>query len=295
MKYQYYLDLLDLKDDDNLNEEIINKQYKKMALKCHPDKGGSNQDFIDIQEARDNLLEYIKIKKEIYNEENIFGSIFNNVLNSFSNDSQREIIKNNMINKMINKIENISFNFISLLEKEHIYQIYKILSINKNLWNIDNNILEKMKNILTERMKKEKIIILNPSLSDIYENNIYKLIYDGHTFCVPLWHSEMYFDINEEELIIKILPDFDDTTWVDDKNNIHYYYRLPITNDILNDEFIKIQHYKKELFIPRERLKLKKYQTYTFENEGISTINENNIYDIDDKSNLIIHIHMNEK
>ena len=65
MKYQYYLDLLDLKDDDNLNEEIINKQYKKMALKCHPDKGGSNQDFIDIQEARDNLLEYIKIKKEI--------------------------------------------------------------------------------------------------------------------------------------------------------------------------------------------------------------------------------------
>lgn len=291
MKYQYYLDLLDLKDDDNLNEEIIKKQYKKFALKCHPDKGGCAEDFHEIQEAYENLLEYIKIKKEVYNEENLFGSILNNLFKSFSNDSQKEIIKNNMINK----IENISFNFISLLEKEHIYQIYKILSINKNLWNIDNNILEKMKNILTERMKKEKIIILNPSLSDLYENNIYKLNYENQTFFVPLWHSEVYFDLNEEELIIKILPEFNDNMWVDDKNNIHFYYMLPITNDILNDEFITIEHYKKELFIPREQLKLKKYQTYTFEKEGISKINENNLYDIDDKSNLIIHIHINEK
>jgi len=291
MKYQYYLDLLDLKDDDNLNEEIIKKQYKKFALKFHPDKGGCAEDFHEIQEAYENLSEYIKIKNEFNNEDNLFG-IFNNLfLKSFTNDSQREIIKNNMINK----IEYLSFNFISLLEKEHIYQIYKILSINKNLWNIDNNILEKMKNILTERMKKEKIIILNPSIKDLYENNIYKLIYENQTFFVPLWHSEVYFDINDEELIIKILPEFDDNTWVDDKNNIHYYYMLPITNDILNNDFITIQHYKKELFIPRERLKLKKYQTYNFENEGISKINEKNLYDIDDKSNLIIHIHMNEK
>jgi len=291
MKYQYYLNLLELIDDDNLNEEIIKKQYKKFALKCHPDKGGSSEDFQEIQEAYENLLEYIKIKKEVYNEETIFGSIFNTLLKYVSNKSQREHIKNNIINK----IENISFNFLSLLDKDHIYQIYKVLSINKKLWNIDNNILDKIKNILTERMKKEKIIILNPSIKDLYENNIYKLSYEDQTFFVPLWHSEMYFDINNEELIIKIFPEFEDNTWIDDKNNIHYYYKLPITDEILNDEFIKIQHYKQELFIRREHLKLKKYQTYTFENEGISKINENNLYDIDDKSNLIIHIHMIEK
>ncbi len=291
MKYKYYLDLLDLNDDENLNEELINKQYKKYALKYHPDKGGSNEDFVDIQEARSNLLEYIKVKREVYNDEESFGSIFNNMFKTFSNKTQREFIRKNMINK----IENISFNFISLLDKEHIFQIYKIFSINKNLWNIDDNILDKLKNILTERTKKENIIILNPSISDLYENNIYKLIYDGETFCVPLWHSEVYFDVNDEELIVKILPDLDDNIWLDEKNNIHHYFKLSLTNELLQRESVIIEHYKQEFIIPTEKLKIKKYQTYTFYNNGISLINESDMYDINDKSNLIFHIHMVEK
>ena len=291
MKYKYYLDLLDLNDDENLNEELINKQYKKYALKYHPDKGGSNEDFVDIQEARSNLLEYIKVKREVYNDEDSFGSIFNNMFKTFSNKTQREFIRKNMINK----IENISFNFISLLDKEYIFQIYKIFSINKNLWNIDDNILDKLKNILTERTKKENIIILNPSISDLYENNIYKLIYDGETFCVPLWHSEVYFDVNDEELIVKILPNLDDNIWLDEKNNIHHYFKLSLTNELLQTENIIIEHYNQEFIIPIEKLKIKKYQTYTFYNNGISLINESDMYDINDKSNLIFHIHMVEK
>lgn len=291
MKYKYYLDLLDLKDDENLNEELINKQYKKYALKYHPDKGGSNEDFVDIQEARSNLLEYIKVKREVYNDEESFGSIFNNMFKTFSNKTQREFIRKNMINK----IENISFNFISLLDKEYIFQIYKIFSINKNLWNIDDNILDKLKNILTERTKKENIIILNPSISDLYENNIYKLIYDGETFCVPLWHSEVYFDVNDEELIVKILPNLDDNIWLDEKNNIHHYFKLSLTNELLQRESVIIEHYKQEFIIPTEKLKIKKYQTYTFYKNGISIINESDMYDINDKSNLIFHIHMVEK
>ena len=291
MKYKYYLDLLDLNDDENLNEETINKQYKKYALKYHPDKGGSSEDFIDIQEARSNLLEYVKVKKEVYNDEDSLGSIFNNIFKTFSNESQREFIKKNMINK----IENISFNFISLLDKEHVFQIYKVLSINKNLWNIDNNILDKLKNILTERTKKENIIILNPSISDLYENNIYKLMYDGQTFCVPLWHSEVYFDVNDEELIVKILPNLEENIWLDEKNNIHYYFKLSLTNELLHKENIIIEHYNQEFSIPTEQLKIRKYQTYTFYNKGISLINENDMYDINDKSNFIFHIHLVEK
>lgn len=34
----------------------IKKQYHKLSLKCHPDKGGTNEDFIKLNNSYNNLL-----------------------------------------------------------------------------------------------------------------------------------------------------------------------------------------------------------------------------------------------
>lgn len=45
---------LKLQPPKSLNE--IKKQYHKLSLKCHPDKGGTNEDFIKLNNSYNNLM-----------------------------------------------------------------------------------------------------------------------------------------------------------------------------------------------------------------------------------------------
>jgi hypothetical protein len=45
---------------DNLDLESIKKEYKKLAIKYHPDRGGSTQDMAKINVAYDKIINYYK-------------------------------------------------------------------------------------------------------------------------------------------------------------------------------------------------------------------------------------------
>jgi len=50
--------ILKLQPPKNKNE--IKKQYHKLSLKCHPDKGGSNEEFIKLNNSYNNLIMLLK-------------------------------------------------------------------------------------------------------------------------------------------------------------------------------------------------------------------------------------------
>jgi len=49
------LKVLNLESEDGLDEKKINKTYRKLAMKHHPDRGGDEKDFIKIKTAHDFL------------------------------------------------------------------------------------------------------------------------------------------------------------------------------------------------------------------------------------------------
>ncbi len=48
---------------DSCTSEEVNKIYRKLVLKHHPDKGGKQEDFIEITEAKNKCLQYFESKK----------------------------------------------------------------------------------------------------------------------------------------------------------------------------------------------------------------------------------------
>jgi hypothetical protein len=48
--------ILGIKPDDALNREVVKKAYRKMAMKHHPDHGGSAEQFNKIKQAYDHLI-----------------------------------------------------------------------------------------------------------------------------------------------------------------------------------------------------------------------------------------------
>lgn len=137
-----------------------------------------------------------------------------------------------------------------------------------------------------------KKITLTPSINDILSNNVRQLNYDSNIYFVPLWHDEVIFDSKDKDLIVTCKPILPDNMYIDLNRNIHIKLNIKYTSLIGE----KIYHFniadtsKYEINI--ESLYIKDYQVYILKNKGISKINMNNIYDIENKHDIFAHIYL---
>lgn len=72
MDFKPYYDLLELDIEDNPTASQINRAYRKLALKVHPDKGGDILEFKKIQEA----VEILTSKLEEDEKEKLYETIY---------------------------------------------------------------------------------------------------------------------------------------------------------------------------------------------------------------------------
>ena len=181
------------------------------------------------------------------------------------------------------------------LDKQKAIELYQLLYKYKHILYISNEILELVSLIIKEKYKNDRIFILKPSLKDIIEHNIYKLYVDKELYYVPLWHNELYFDSpNGSDIIVLCQPKLPSNINIDENNNIYYEIFIQIeselSNLIKNDKFVSIELGDKWFSIPLNKLHLKEEQLYIFKGQGISQILENNIYNVNIKSDIIIKI-----
>jgi hypothetical protein len=286
-----------------------------MALKYHPDKNGnsfeSNEKFKLIHEAYEILKSEINISdenipdtnEEIKNNEpnNSFNSgytyLLNLVIEEFLKGKYNDVITTtikNIINDIINGCKEITLKLFEEMDQEKIIGLYTFLSTYKNILPIKDDILNKIKNIIREKYKDFEFYILNPSLNDLFHNNIYKLEIDNQIYFVPLWHNELYFDNSNEkdDIIVRCIPDLPDNIYIDDDNNIIIEISVLFNFSLLNEKYITTNICNNLFEIPINELFIRQQQIYIFKKRGISKIIENDIYNVDDKSDIIFRINM---
>ena len=125
------------------------------------------------------------------------------------------------------------------------------------------------------------------------------LLHNGLLFLVPLWHNECYFDCSScdtdsssGEIIVICEPGLPEHITIDDNNNICIEVKMNInmvTKMILDEDFMSINIGEKTLSIPIANLYMKREQYYIIQNEGLSKI-KTDIYDVSEKSDIIVHI-----
>ena len=277
-----------------LTNDILKKQYHLKSLQHHPDKNGntliSNEKFREINEA------YLFLKSSINerdNDEELCPTNYIDLLNLFMN----EFANKKLINELKDIILNCSYTIFEKLSKSYSLELYCFLLKNKDIFHISSESLLIMFDIINK--KEIQIIILNPTIDDLFENNIYKLIYKNSLYLVPLWHSEVYFDDNDEkptnneygvEFVVKCFPTLPNTTFIDEDNNFIVNIEILFEVDLLNKNGVYFKLGKKQFCVPMNELCVSRTQTYTFKNQGISKIKDDEIYNIEDKSDVIVII-----
>lgn len=281
----------------------IKKNYHKLALLHHPDKNNNSPEsckkFQSIQMAYELVNnELIQIQnEEKYNEDPESNDSYNDLLQIFIVNLIGE--KNTGVIIKIMKGIALDYKNASLdkifteIDRDTALVIYNFLIKYQNILHIDNNSLDIILEKIKEKYKNILLYKLNPTLNDLLENNIYKLVIKENTYYCPLWHSELYFDDIErgdESLIVQCIPDLPDNIEIDDNNNLIVTLEKSLNISLLENTSIKLNIGKNVYDIPLDHLKLKKEQIYVFYKCGISHIDENNIYNIENKGDIIVKI-----
>jgi hypothetical protein len=304
MNYKIAFEILEIdmsnKKYSDINLEYLKKQYHKLALQNHPDKNGNTKESKEKFQAINEAYEYLK--REINckeNDEKSISTVYVDILQSFLseifagkyNDKFYEIVKNIIIKKIPNKL-------FKDLNKEMAFDVYNFLSKYKNILYINQELLDNLMEIVKKKYEDVmEYYKLNPSIDDLFENNVYKLYVNDQLFLVPLWHNELYFESSElnnfKEIIVSCEPELSKNIKIDEDNNliVKVEFNLnEIPNLIKNDGNIFFNIGKKEFNIPVNKLYMKKNQYYSIKNEGLSKINENDIYDVSNKSDIFVNI-----
>ena len=107
---------------------------------------------------------------------------------------------------------------------------------------------------------------------------------------IPLWHHELVYEHGDHDIYVIMIPDLPDNICIDANNNLVVNIYQNIQN-IWKKEQIYINIHE-NMYIERKQLLLRNYQMICLKEKGISKINSSNVYDIQKKSDIILHIHL---
>lgn len=285
--------------------EYLKKRYHKMALQNHPDKRGNTveakEKFQQINEAYNYLSREINNLDFDTNEEKTDTNTgYINILNLFldsllkghpsGNDFLSSFIKD-----IVNGYKEITLKMFEDLDKDKTLGVYNFLFKYKNILYISDEILDKVYKIIAEKYKDVQIYVLNPSINDLFSNNVYKLDLDGERYFVPLWHNELYFDDKRVEngkdnIIVKCIPELPENISIDENNNIHILLQVSFTFSLLEQKSIVFFLGEKRFDLSLEDLKMQRFQTIVLRRQGISKVFDNDIYNIEEKSDVIVRL-----
>ena len=323
--------LLGLSPNKKYSTHELTKKYRIAALKNHPDKNYNSEEstakFKEINEAylylygkysnnananananespNDDDYENENEKQDKQGKQcysNLFSSFMNSLMGKFSTPQVATL--RIILQVIMNKCATLSVSLFDQMDRESLLFIYNLTMKYHTILDIGEDRLETIVRIMKIKLQENDIIIIHPSISDLFDkNNIQVVEHDKQIYYVPLWHTELYYHLQshdkssqeetreqERELVVKCIPKLPEYIYVDEANNIYIDVRTRVEN-VFNQHKITISVTESVLFdIPVEMLEFKTHQTVVLKKRGIPMINTENMYDVSEKMDVIIHL-----
>lgn len=298
----------------DLNLAYLKKKYRKQALKYHPDKNGNTQasteKFQRISEAYHYLKREIKTMNPLESDNidnaddassssSLYLDILQMFLQSIFNGKYTELFLNTIKDIVTGFKKTISTKIFDPLDKETSLTIFQFLSKYHSVFHLHPDILDQLREIVLQKYENVVIYKLNPSIDDLLYNNVYKLLHEEKCYIVPLWYNESHFEenINEQEkreIMVLCEPELPEHVSIDEDNDLHIEWKVKyaqIQEYLEKDVHLLSISVGSKLFdIPLCELRIQKKQVYRIKCQGLTKINEKDMYEVSEKYDILIKI-----
>jgi DnaJ domain len=287
--------------------ERLKKHYRMKALQYHPDKNkavNASAKFQEIHDAYEYLMKYQGFwvicaendSSDYYEEddkEQQTRSGYQWILMSFLKNILKEETRSSLYYTILNKIattcEKTALDTLAKLEKTTLLKIYDILNKYRDSLHFSETFITNVEELIKDKMKDDECIILNPTIDDLIEDNLYKLTVQDKVYIIPLWHHELIYDNAGNDLIIKCNPILPENIEIDANNNLHINVAFKMS-DIWDKKMVDIDMGRHIFSVPPSTFKLIKHQTILCQKQGISRMNVTDIFDITRKSDIYLNV-----
>jgi len=248
-------------------EEDLKRAWRAAALKYHPDRNShsdSNERFIEVQEAYTFL--------SMYDGEKCTNSLFENI---------RDIVTSG---EMADSYRYFTLDLFRRLDRAKAMRLLGYLEKYATLFYFDDKIIEEMRTVLEET---SDIVVIKPTVDNLFCSDIYCLVHNGETYYVPMWHDEITYS----ELIVRCVPELPSHMLLDEKNTLHVTIKANLTK-VFHARGVNFSVGEKPFFVSGEKLHLVKKQTYIFKGQGIPLINQINAFDNSKHGDVMLHLEL---
>ena len=275
--------LLGLESYETSNIDAIKRQYRIKALLFHPDKNkstnASNQ-FRDVHEAYKFLSNNIDI--------GVSDKTYMELLSDFlkSNNTDNELF-HMLLNRISQACEEKTLKFLKTIDQKTLVNLYKLIVLHADILHISPVFIQEIDALI----KREECFILTPKLTDIMNDNIYKLIIAGKLYLVPLWHHKLTYDNSGVDLHVICKPSLPHGITIDHDNNITVERSYTI-NAMFEKERHEFLVGDIVLSFDRKELQMREHNIVVIQNAGLAKIHAVDMYNVVERSDVIINIHI---
>jgi hypothetical protein len=291
---------LELDLDTEITRDVLKKQYRVLALTYHPDKNPSvdaPEKFKNINNAYQYLSKHLETGENLgaedvdvdFTEEttqDYKGLLFSFLKNMNAGNNTLFYM---IFQKISTLCENKVLNTLEKLDKTLLLKICVILKEYKQIFHLSVDFYNKIDEIMANKIQNDECIILNPTLKNLFQNDLYKLVVNDFEYIIPLWHNELVYDQSGNDIYVNCVPILPENVVIDDKNNIHVDLEYNIY-DIWGKNSIDFSLDQFTFSINVCELSMQGNQTHILKSKGITRCNSIEIYDVTKKSDIILHI-----
>jgi hypothetical protein len=282
--------------------EEIKTQYRLGALKYHPDKcrdADAADKFREIQEAYEYLTKQTSANAD--GGDNTYKTMVGSFLSKLffqansgvsAEDGWKEEICRLVVSRLVGLCESKALEYIEKIDRKTLAKLQTFLVMYREALHLSDTLIARVDELLAKPPAETLVILLNPFLEDLQEDNLYRITESGKTFIVPLWHHELVYDNSGVDFVVRCCPVLPEHMEIDEYNNIYVYLSYRVS-ELWGKNEIEVPFGKRVLYFwPKQLSVSTQPQQIRFPREGIASVNLANPVDNSVRKDVVLVIQL---